>query len=191
MQNIAIFASGEGTNAENIIQYFQTKKTANVAAVVYNRANAGVKLRAERLGIPAVFLPKAGFLDEQQLMPLLTQYKIDFIVLSGFLVLVPDFLIKRYPDKIVNIHPALMPKHCGKGMYGMKVHEEVVADGDTESGITIHLVDADYDHGRIVFQAKCAVSPQDSAEDVAQHVHKLEYANYPKVIEDLVLGIRK
>jgi phosphoribosylglycinamide formyltransferase-1 len=191
MQNIAIFASGEGTNAENIIRYFQDKKSANVAVVVYNRAEAGVKQRAVRLGVPAVYLPKAEFLDEQKLMSLLRQYQISFVVLSGFLVLVPDFLIRKFPDRIVNIHPALMPKHCGKGMYGMKVHEEVVADRDKESGITIHLVDEDYDHGRIVFQAKCPVLPEDSPEDVAQHVHKLEYANYPQIIEELILGERK
>jgi len=190
MQNIAIFASGEGTNAENIIRYFQDKKTANVAVVVYNRVEAGVKQRAESLGVPAVYLPKAEFLDEQKLIPLLRQYQIDFVVLSGFLVLVPDFLIREFSDKIVNIHPALMPKHCGKGMYGMKVHQEVVADGDKESGITIHLVDEDYDHGRIIFQEKCPVLPEESPEEVAQHVHKLEYANYPKVIEELVLGQR-
>lgn len=191
MQNIAIFASGEGTNAENIIRYFHEKKTANVAVVVYNRAEAGVKRRADQLGVPAVYLPKAGFLNEAELMPLLEQYTIDFVVLSGFLVLVPQFLVQRFPDRIVNIHPALMPKHCGKGMYGMKVHEEVVAQGDKESGITIHLVDEDYDHGRIVFQAKCPVYPEDSAEDVAWRVHQLEYGNYPEVIEKLLLGKMK
>lgn len=191
MKNIAVFASGEGTNAENIIRYFSQKKTANIAVVIYNRQNAGVKLRAERLGIPATYLKTNGFKDEKQLLPILENYQIDFIVLSGFLVLVPPFLIQRYPNHVVNIHPALIPKHCGKGMYGMKVHEDVVKDGDEESGITIHVIDEDYDHGNIIFQARCPISTSDSAEDVAQKVHKLEYRYYPEVIEKMILDSEK
>lgn len=183
MQNIAIFASGEGTNAENIIRYFQARKSAKVVLVVYNRWMAGVRKRAVDLRIPAVYMDKAAFGNEKEMMQLLDYYKVDFIVLSGFLLLTPAYLLRKYENRVTNIHPALMPKHCGKGMYGMKVHEDVIASGDKETGITIHLVDEEYDHGQILFQKSCPVLPGDTADDVANRVHRLEYEYYPLIIE--------
>lgn len=183
MQNIAIFASGEGTNAENIIRYFQARKSAKVVLVVYNRWMAGVRKRAVDLRIPAVYMDKAAFGNEKEMMQLLDYYKVDFIVLSGFLLLTPAYLLRKYENRVINIHPALMPKHCGKGMYGMKVHEDVIASGDKETGITIHLVDEEYDHGQILFQKSCPVLPGDTADDVANRVHRLEYEYYPLIIE--------
>jgi phosphoribosylglycinamide formyltransferase-1 len=186
MQNIAIFASGEGTNAENIIRYFQARKSARVVLVVYNRRMAGVRRRAADLNVTTVYMNKEAFGNEKEMMSLLDYYKVDFIVLSGFLLLTPAYLLRRYENRITNIHPALMPRHCGKGMYGMKVHEDVLASGDKETGITIHLVDEQYDHGRILLQKTCPVLPGDSAVDVANRVHRLEYEYYPQVIEQLV-----
>ena len=189
MHKIAVFASGEGTNAENIIRYFQKNETSRVAVVIYNRKEAGVKTRAEALGVPALYVPKKDIMDEGFLLPLLEKYGTDFIVLAGFLLLIPPFLVQKFKNRIVNIHPALMPKHCGKGMYGMKVHEEVVEQGDKETGITIHLIDEDYDRGEIVQQVTCPVQAGDSAEDVAARVHALEYEYYPKTIERLLQQI--
>ena len=186
MHHIAVFASGEGTNAENIIRYFKHNDTAQVSVVIYNRKEAGVKAKAESLGIPAEYVPKDMLSDESRLLPLLDNYGVDFIVLAGFLLLIPHYLVHRYHQRIINIHPSLLPKHCGKGMYGMKVHEEVVRQGDTETGITIHLIDEDYDRGKIILQAVCPVLKDDTAEQVAQKVHALEYTHYPKAIEDLL-----
>lgn len=188
MHHIAIFASGEGTNAENIIRYFAEKETARVVVVVYNKETAGVKLRAERLGVDSLYIPKQQFQDAEQVLPALEKYDVDYIVLAGFLLVVPPYLIQRFPERIVNIHPSLMPKYCGKGMYGMKVHEAVVAAKEKETGITIHLIDEDIDRGKIVAQERCKVEPEDTPEDVAQKVHRLEYAYFPVVIEQLLEG---
>lgn len=182
---IAIFASGNGTNAENIIRYFQTvDDAAEIVLVVCNSRDAKVLERAERLGVPSVVLPRKDFRNEAVMTELMDKYKVDFIVLAGFLLMVPDFLIARYPDKIVNIHPALLPKFGGKGMYGHHVHEAVVAAGEKESGITIHYVNEDCDGGEIIFQAKTKLEPTDTPDDVAAKIHILEQENFPRVIAE-------
>ncbi len=186
MHHIAIFASGEGSNAENIIRYFKHNGTAQVSVVIYNRKDAGVKAKAESLDIPVEYVPKDMLSDEKQFLPLLEKYSVDFIVLAGFLLLIPHYLVHRFHRRIINIHPSLLPKHCGKGMYGMKVHEDVIKEGDTETGITIHMVNEEYDRGAIILQASCPVLAGDTAEQVARRVHALEYALYPRTIETLL-----
>lgn len=187
-KNIAIFASGSGTNAENIIRYFQENDLIRVALVLSNRSDAYVLERAHRLQVPSEVFLKEDWVSGEQILALLHEYHIDFIVLAGFLVRVPERLLHAYPDKIINIHPALLPKFGGKGMYGDRVHEAVVAAGETESGITIHYINEHYDEGDTIFQAKCPVLPDDSAIDVAQKVHSLEYKHYPLIIERTILG---
>lgn len=187
MNKIAIFASGEGTNAENIIRYFQQSKIAKVVVVFANKQYIGVFQRAEKFGVEVKFVPNSDFKNGVALKEL-QKYNIDFIVLAGFLYKVPDDIINAYPNKIVNIHPALLPKHGGKGMYGLRVHASVIADGDKESGITIHYIDNNYDQGKNIFQAKCLVMPDDTPESLAQRVHKLEYKYFPAVIEAILLG---
>lgn len=182
---IAIFASGNGTNAENIIRYFQTvDDSAEVVLVVCNSADAKVLERAAKLGVPSVVLPRKDFKNEAVITGLMKEYQVDFIVLAGFLLMIPDFLIAQYPDKIINIHPALLPKYGGKGMYGHHVHEAVVAAGEKESGITIHYVNEDCDGGRIIFQAKTALGPTDTPDDIAAKIHILEQENFPRVIAE-------
>lgn len=186
MKKIAILASGAGTNAENIAQYFSKNDKIKVALMVSNNPKAGVLERAARLGVPSQTFPKADFASGEPVLALLRAYEIDFIVLAGFLCKVPDVLLHAFPDRIVNIHPALLPKFGGKGMYGMHVHEAVVAAGETESGITIHYINEHYDEGAVIFQASCPVLPSDTPEEVAAKVHRLEYEYYPKVIEKLL-----
>lgn len=186
MKKIAILASGEGTNAECIIRYFGERKTAEVAVVVTNKSQAGVMERAGRLGVSVVYLTTTEF-EEGELTRVLARYRIDFVVLAGFLKKVPDAVLYAYPDRIINIHPALLPKFGGKGMYGRRVHEAVIAAGETESGITIHYINEHYDEGGILYQATCPVLPEDTPDSLAQRVHGLEYTCYPRVIEDLVL----
>lgn len=190
--NIAIFASGAGTNAQKIIEYFNdpvaiTKKRRpiNIALIVSNNHAAGVLKIAEREKIPVLLIQKEkfnadGYLDQ------LNQFNIDFIVLAGFMWKVPALLIKAFPHKIINIHPALLPKYGGKNMYGNFVHQAVVNAGEKESGITIHYVDDLYDHGEIIFQAKCAVNQGETAESLAEKIHALEHEHYPKVIHGLL-----
>ncbi|EPT33398.1 phosphoribosylglycinamide formyltransferase [Phocaeicola abscessus] len=187
MIKIAILASGEGTNAENMIRYFQKKKTAEVIAVFANKRHVGVYRRVEPLGVQVQYVPNADFSDGKALR-MLQERKVDFIVLAGFLFKIPDDILVAYPDRIVNVHPALLPKHGGKGMYGNKVHAAVIADGDLESGITIHYIDGNYDEGKTLFQAKCPVLPDDTPETLAQRVHQLEHTYYPQVVEAVVLG---
>lgn len=183
-KRLAVFASGNGSNAENIIRYFQADdRNAEVALVVCNKSDAKVLERAEKLGVPAIVVPRRDFNNEDFMTGLLRDNGIDFIVLAGFLLMIPDFLIKLYPEKIVNIHPSLLPKYGGKGMYGSHVHEAVVAAGEKESGITIHMVDENCDGGRIIFQANVPVTPEDTPDDVAAKVHALEYEHFPQVIE--------
>lgn len=187
MIKIAILASGEGTNAENMIRYFQKKKTAEVIAVFANKRHVGVYRRVEPLGVQVQYVPNADFSDGKALR-MLQERKVDFIVLAGFLFKIPDDILVAYPDRIVNVHPALLPKHGGKGMYGNKVHAAVIADGDLKSGITIHYIDGNYDEGKTLFQAKCPVLPDDTPETLAQRVHQLEHTYYPQVVEAVVLG---
>ncbi len=190
-KRIAIFASGNGSNAENIIRYFQAEdRGAEVALVVCNKPDAKVLQRAESLGVPAIVVPKRDFNNEAFTTGLMRDNGIDFIVLAGFLLMIPDFLITLYPEKIINIHPSLLPKYGGKGMYGEHVHEAVVAAGDKESGITIHIVDENCDGGRIVFQATTPVEPTDTPDDVATKVHALEYQHFPRVIEDMLSALK-
>ena len=187
---IAIFVSGSGTNCENIIRYFSDSENVECALVVSNRADAFALVRAQRLGVPSVVLPKAQLNDPAVSLPLLREHRIDFIVLAGFLPLVPDFIIDAFPRRIVNIHPALLPRHGGKGMWGHHVHEAVKAAGDTETGITVHYVTPVCDGGEIIAQFRCPVSPTDTPDDIAAHVHELEMAHFPPVLEKLFQEIK-
>ena len=186
MKNIAIFASGSGTNAENIARYFSNSETIKVAVVLSNNKNAGVHARMEKLNIPSVSFTREEFIEGTAVLAKLAEYDTDLIVLAGFMNKISDTLLKAYPNKIINIHPALLPKHGGKGMYGMHVHEAVVAAGEKESGITIHYINENYDEGAVIFQAICPVLPTDTPEEVATKVHALEYAHYPHVIEEVL-----
>ncbi len=187
MRNIAIFASGSGTNAENIIRYFSNKNSAKVSLVLSNKRQALVLKRAEALNIPSAFFDRKDFYDTRAVSDQLESYKIDFIVLAGFLWLVPGDIIEKYHGRIINIHPALLPAYGGMGMYGDAVHKAVIANHDRESGITIHYVNKMYDEGDIIFQARCNVDPGDTPESLAQKVHALEYMHFPLVIEELLL----
>ncbi len=186
MKNIAILVSGSGTNCENIIRYFQDSDQVSVSLVISSRADAYALVRASKLGVPTQVMSKSEFSDESLLMPLLRQYQVDFIVLAGFLLMVPDFLLSAYPQKIVNIHPSLLPKYGGKGMWGHHVHEAVKAAGDTETGITIHWVSEICDGGEIIAQYHTPLSPDDTPDDIAAKVHMLEQQYYPKVIEEII-----
>ena len=194
MKHIAIFASGSGTNAQNLIEYFNLNKRCdfshvNVAVVICNKTNAPVIERAKKMGVPAVVLKKEELTTTPQvLLQTLKEYKIDYIVLAGYLQMIPLELIKEYPDKIINIHPSLLPAYGGKGMYGRHVHEAVVASGEKESGITIHLVDEVYDSGRILFQARCHINLGDTPEILAAKIHQLEYEHFPCIIEEYIIG---
>lgn len=187
--NIAIYASGAGSNAQKIIEHFRNSETVNVALIVCNKPAAGVLSIAARENIPSLLIEKDRFSRGDAYLVELHQYHIDFIVLAGFLWKVPDTLIRAYPNRIINIHPALLPAYGGKGMYGHHVHTAVIAAGEKESGITIHYVDGHYDNGDIIFQAKCPVEPNDNPDDLASRIHALEHEHYPRVIEKLVSSI--
>ncbi len=183
---IAIFASGAGSNAQKIIDHFKNSDSVRVSLIVCNNSVAGVLKIAERENIPAIQLEKEKFFRGNGYVDELKERQITFIVLAGFLWKIPLSLIKAYPGRIINIHPALLPKHGGKGMYGSNIHAAVLASGAGESGITIHYVDEHYDNGDIIFQAKCPVLPGDSPDSLAQRIHQLEYEHYSKVIEQVV-----
>ena len=185
---IAIFASGSGTNAENIGRFFTNHPKAEVCLILSNKKDAGVVLRAKNLGIPCIIFNKEDFYDTTKVLTDLKKYSIDFVILAGFLWLLPQSLIHSYPKRIINIHPALLPKYGGKGMFGMRVHETVIANNEIESGITIHYVNEEYDAGDIIFQARCGISKNDTPEVLAEKVHKLEYEHFPRVIEGIVEG---
>ena len=184
--NIAIFVSGSGTNCENLIKYFADSQQVRCALVVSNKPDAYALVRARNLGVETAVATKPQLNDAGFMMPLLRDRAIDFIVLAGFLPLVPDFLIDAYPRRIVNIHPALLPKYGGKGMYGHHVHEAVVAAGERESGITIHIVDHHYDRGTTLFQARCTVTPDDTPDTLAAKIHLLEKEHFPRVIDETI-----
>ena len=186
MKNIAVFASGAGSNAQKIIDHFRHHSSVRVALVVCNNPQAGVLKIAAKEKIPVLLIDKKTFLNDDIYIKKLQNDKIDFIVLAGFLWKVPPALIKAFPQKIINIHPALLPKYGGKGMYGAAVHEAVIANKEKESGISIHYVDELYDHGKIIFQAKCPVLPADTAQSLAQRIHLLEHEYYSTVIESLL-----
>ena len=185
MHTVAIFVSGSGTNCENIIRYFQGSASVHIGLVVSNRSDAFALERAKHLGVPTAVVPKSELNDPSVILPLLQRYDINFIVLAGFLPLVPNFLIDAYPRRIVNIHPALLPKFGGKGMWGHHVHEAVKAAGETESGITIHYVSPVCDGGEVIAQFSTPLTPTDSAEDIAAKVHELEMQHFPGVLETL------
>jgi len=182
---IALFASGSGSNAENIVHYFSQNPNFSFPLIVSNKSDAFVHSRAKKLEIPSFTFSREDFNDGEKIRILLTEYNIDYIVLAGFLLKIPQTLILAFPDKIINIHPALLPKHGGKGMYGMRVHESVAEAGEAESGITIHYVNNNYDEGSIIFQATCPIMPTDTPDMIAEKVHALEYEHFPKVIEDI------
>jgi len=180
---IAVFASGSGTNAENIVKYFKNSTLCKVELILSNKNNAYVLERAKQLGVHS-FVFSANQLNETTLVDdLLEENCIDFIILAGFLLKIPQRILDKYPAKIINIHPALLPAHGGRGMYGMNVHRAVIEAGEPESGITIHLVDEHYDSGKILFRAICKVVPGDTPESLAAKIHLLEYRHYPEVIE--------
>lgn len=186
MTKIAVFASGSGSNAENIVNYFLDKPYVDIVLVVSNKKDAYVHERAKKLNIESVTFSKSEFDTTNKVLDYLLQKKVDFVVLAGFLLKVPDNILHAYPDKIINIHPALLPKYGGRGMYGDHVHKAVVEAGETESGITIHYVNENYDEGNIIFQAKCSVLKTDTYDDVAKKVHTLEYMHFPEIIDRLL-----
>lgn len=187
MKKIAIFASGSGSNAENIIQYFAQKPQFCVKSVFCNVPDAYVLERAKKYRIPSFVFNREEFRNPDKVFRQLQEQEINFIVLAGFLWLMPSFITAAWPNKIVNIHPALLPAYGGKGMYGHHVHEAVIAAGEKESGITIHYVNDHYDQGAIIFQAKCPVLPTDTPDDLAARVHELEYRYFPQIIAETIL----
>lgn len=186
VKNIAIFASGTGTNAKKIIEYFEGSDDIAIRMIVSNRPGAPVLQIAAGHGIETLLLSRQSFYETTALLDRLEEAGIDFIVLAGFLWLIPAYLVEAYRGRMINIHPALLPGYGGKGMYGMKVHEAVAGSGDSETGITIHYVNERYDEGDIIFQARCPVSPGDTPEDIAHHVQRLEHRYFPIVIEKLL-----
>ena len=189
MTNIAIFVSGSGTNCENLIKHFSGSSEVCCALVVSNKSDAYALVRAERLGVPTAVVNKTELHDEQHTLSLLRQYAIDFIVLAGFLPLIPDYLIAAFPRRIVNLHPALLPKFGGKGMWGHHVHEAVKAAGESETGMTVHYVTPVCDGGEIIAQYRCALSPDDSVEDIAEKEHQLEMQYFPLAVEKVISSL--
>ncbi|MFC4220768.1 phosphoribosylglycinamide formyltransferase [Flagellimonas marina] len=187
MKQIVILASGSGSNAENIITYFKENPQVTVSAVLTNKKTAKVLERCDRLEVPAFYFNKFAFQNSDAVVGVLKSLQPDLIVLAGFLWKIPTNIIEAFPNKIINIHPALLPKYGGKGMYGAKVHQAVKENAEKETGITIHYVNENYDEGAIIFQAKTAVEPSDDADKIADKVHQLEYEHFPKVIEKLLV----
>lgn len=186
MTNLAIFASGNGTNCEQLIRHFASSEVARAALVVCNRPDAQALHRAERLGVPARVLSKAELGDPVVTLDLLREYGVDFIVLAGFLLRVPDYLIEAFPRAMVNLHPALLPKFGGKGMWGRHVHEAVKAAGETETGMTVHWVSSEVDGGQIIAQRRTPLLPGDSPDDIAAKEHALEMEHFPRIVEDII-----
>lgn len=188
MVNLAIFVSGSGTNCENIIRYFQNNQQVNISLVISNKADAYALVRAKHLNVETAVLPKFDFNNRELVLGLMSDHRIDFIVLAGFLLMIPDWLIDAYEHRMVNLHPALLPKFGGKGMYGHHVHESVKAAGETETGMTVHWVSNVCDGGEIIEQYKTAISPDDTPDDIAEKEHELEMEHFPKVIERVLLN---
>ena len=181
--NLAILASGSGTNAENIAKYFDSHANIQVKEILSNKPDAFVHERAKKLDIPSSTFTKEEFRDTSFIKRLAD---IDYLILAGFLWLIPQYLVKSFAGRIINIHPALLPRHGGKGMYGNHVHESVIAAEEKESGITIHLVNEEYDKGKILFQAKCEIESNETSDSLAAKIHQLEYAHFPKTIESYI-----
>ncbi|MFO7851173.1 MAG: phosphoribosylglycinamide formyltransferase [Bacteroidota bacterium] len=186
MKNIAIFASGSGTNAEKLMDYFSNSKTAKVELVLSNKADAFVLERARKFSVPTIVFDRDDLYRNGKVLKVLLENNIDFIVLAGFLWLIPEGILQHYPGRVVNIHPALLPDYGGKGMYGKRVHRAVLENNEKESGISIHYVDPRYDEGDIIFQAKCEVKPDDTPESLAERIHVLEHKYYPRIVEKLI-----
>ena len=184
--SLAIFVSGGGTNCENLIRHFEHSDKVKCALVVSNKADAYALVRDERLGVPTAVVTKAQLNSPDETLPLLQDYGIDFIVLAGFLPLVPDYLIDAFPRRIINLHPALLPKFGGKGMWGHHVHEAVKAAGETETGLTVHYVTPVCDGGEIIAQFRVALSPDDTVDDIAEKEHQLEMQHFPQVVEQIL-----
>ncbi len=185
-KRLAIFASGSGSNAEKIAEYFANRSDIEISLILSNNPQAGVIARARRLGIPVVLFDRKTFYESNRIVEILQNQRIDLVVLAGFMMLIPETMVQAFPNQIINIHPALLPKYGGKGMYGHFVHEAVVAAKESESGITIHYVNERYDEGAIIFQASCPVVSTDTPEDVAKKVQALEHKHYPEVVEQLL-----
>lgn len=186
MVNIAIFVSGSGSNCENIIQYFQHNKQVHIALVVSNRSDAYALVRAKKLNVPTAVLPKADFNNKDKVLKLMADYRIDFIVLAGFLLMIPDWLISVYQRRMINLHPALLPKFGGMGMYGHHVHEAVRKANETETGMTVHWVSTVCDGGEIIAQFRTPITPDDTPDDIAEKEHILEMEHFPRVIETIL-----
>ncbi len=184
---IAIFASGSGSNAENISRFFYRHPAIEVCLFLTNNPDAFITERAKNLGIPCFIFSREDFYNTNKVLDKLITHKIDLVVLAGFLWLIPSNLIRYFPNRIINIHPALLPKYGGKGMYGNRVHQSVIDNHEPESGITVHYVNEEYDAGDIIFQAKCTVDVNETPESLAQKVHELEYKHFPKVIESVLV----
>ena len=187
--NIAIFVSGSGKNCENLIKYFAVSECIHTALVVSNKPDAQALERAQKLGVPTAVTPKADLNNPDVMLPLLQEYDIGFIVLAGWLPLIPNFLIDAYPHRIINIHPALLPKYGGKGMWGHHVHEAVKAAGEKETGMTVHWVTPVCDSGEIIAQYRVALTPDDTVDDIAEKEHQLEMTYFPKVVEEIIQSI--
>ncbi|MDT0691301.1 phosphoribosylglycinamide formyltransferase [Salegentibacter sp. F188] len=185
-KKIVVFASGSGTNTENIIKYFQNSPELRVVAVFSNRKSAGVLKKAHDLNIKALYFDRESFYHSNELLYVLQDMDPDLIVLAGFLWIFPENILQRFPAKVVNIHPALLPKYGGKGMYGDKVHKAIIENKEKESGITIHYVNEKYDEGEIIFQKTVDVNQDDTPESLAKKIHELEHAHFPKVIEEIL-----
>ncbi len=186
--NLAILASGNGTNAQQIAEYFMDRDDVVVRTIIYNKRDAYVATRAKNLGIESHYFNRHDFMESDAVLDFLRERKIDYVILAGFLLLVPNNLLQAFPNRIVNIHPALLPKYGGKGMYGHHVHEAVVANHERETGITIHVVDHRYDCGTTLFQARCEVVPTDTPDDVAAKIHLLEKEYFPRVIDAFIFN---
>lgn len=191
MINIAIFASGNGTNCENIIKHFYCNKKINVSLVISNKHDAYVLTRANNYNVPNIVLPKTDINNPNTILPILGKYNIDYIILAGFLLMIPDFLIDKFNNKIINIHPSLLPKFGGKGMYGHHVHEAVKAANETETGITIHFVSNVCDGGKIIKQFKTSLSTNDTVDSIEKKVHELEQRYFPQTIENIIMASQK
>ncbi|MBC8486307.1 MAG: phosphoribosylglycinamide formyltransferase [Bacteroidetes bacterium] len=189
MNNIAIFASGSGSNAQRIIEYFNKNRSISVTRIFCNKKDAYVLSRAEKLGIPTFVFGRNEFYNSNEVLDKLKDDEIDLIVLAGFLWLVPANILSEFSNRIINIHPALLPKYGGKSMYGMRVHEAVISAGEKESGISIHYVNEKYDEGEIIFQKKCIVEKDETPESLSAKIHQLEYEHFPKTIEKLIIKV--
>ena len=183
-KKIAIFASGSGSNTQSIIEYFQQKENIEIALIMCNKSNAFVVQRAQKLGVKYIVFNSETFKNNLGFLDILSKYEVNWIVLAGFLLKIPEYIIEDFQGKIINIHPSLLPKYGGKGMYGMNVHRSVIENNETESGISIHYVNKNYDEGKMIFQASCAINAGDSPEDLANKIRLLEHQHYPKVIEE-------